>query len=76
MAFYPDASGGKHELYVMCDDVSAETARLAAAGVACGRVNDEGWGLLPAIRLPGGGSLGLYQPQHPTAHAGIGAVTR
>jgi hypothetical protein len=60
----------------MCDDVDAETARLAGAGIACGPVSDEGWGRLTSIRLPGGGSLGLYQPRHPTAHAGPGAVTR
>ncbi|MDX6253242.1 MAG: hypothetical protein QOF10_6602, partial [Kribbellaceae bacterium] len=29
---------------------------------------DQGWGILTAIRLPGGGELGLYQPRHQTAH--------
>ena len=31
------------------------------------RVTDEGFGLMTAIELPGGGELGLYEPRHPTA---------
>lgn len=49
---------------LMCDDVQAEIARLAKKGIPCGAVSDEGWGLLTAIRLPGGGDLGLYEPRH------------
>jgi catechol 2,3-dioxygenase-like lactoylglutathione lyase family enzyme len=68
VAFHPAESNGRHELYLMCDDVEAEVARLDALGVACGPVSDQGWGLLTTLRLPGGGDLGLYQPRHPTAH--------
>jgi hypothetical protein len=32
-------------------------------------VSDQGWGRVTAIRLPGGGELGLYEPRHPTALA-------
>ena len=41
--------------------------QLAAKGVSCGPVSDQGWGLLTSIRLPGGGQLGLYEPRHPKA---------
>jgi hypothetical protein len=58
---------GKHELYVTCDDVKAEVARLGQRGIQCGPISDEGWGLLTTIRLPGGGDLGLYEPRHPLA---------
>ena len=51
----------------MCDDVNATVEHLAAKGVTCGPVSDEGWGLLTSIRLPGGGDLGLYEPRHPKA---------
>ena len=30
-----------------------------------GPVQDMGWGLLTALRVPGAGSLGLYEPRHP-----------
>ena len=50
----------------MCDDVEATIAQLEAKGVELARpVSDEGWGLVTAIALPGGGELGLYQPRHP-----------
>jgi catechol 2,3-dioxygenase-like lactoylglutathione lyase family enzyme len=56
-----------HELYLMCDDIEATTADLEAKGVEfTGPVSDEGFGLMTAIRLPGGGELGLYEPRHPT----------
>ena len=30
-------------------------------------VRDQGWGLVTAMQVPGGGELGLYQPLHATA---------
>jgi len=56
-----------HELYLMCDDLVGTVEQLAAKGVSCGPVTDQGWGLLTSIQLPGGGRLGLYEPRHPMA---------
>jgi predicted enzyme related to lactoylglutathione lyase len=68
VAAHPAETGGRHELYLMCDDIEATVEELTAKGVELTReVSDEGWGLLTAIRLPGGGELGLYEPRHPTA---------
>jgi catechol 2,3-dioxygenase-like lactoylglutathione lyase family enzyme len=64
IACHPAESNGKRELYLMCDDIQGEIARLGSMGVKCTAVSDEGWGLLSAVRLPGGGDLGLYQPCH------------
>jgi predicted enzyme related to lactoylglutathione lyase len=51
----------------MCDDVEATIADLKAKGVDVVQpVSDEGFGLVTAIQLPGGGELGLYQPRHPS----------
>jgi catechol 2,3-dioxygenase-like lactoylglutathione lyase family enzyme len=66
VAVHP-ADGPSHELYLMCDDVTGTVEQLAAKGVTCGEVSDQGWGLLTSIRLPGGGDLGLYEPRHPKA---------
>jgi catechol 2,3-dioxygenase-like lactoylglutathione lyase family enzyme len=52
------------ELFLMCDDLDAEIARLKKAGVACDPPRDEGWGIVTKIHLPGGGKLSLYQPRH------------
>jgi catechol 2,3-dioxygenase-like lactoylglutathione lyase family enzyme len=65
LAVHPHATGGRHELYLMCDDVHATVAELQAQGVEIVReVSDEGFGLIAAIRLPGGGELGIYEPRH------------
>jgi hypothetical protein len=52
----------------MCDDVEAEVASLKSRGVQFSRpIENEGWGLVTALVLPSGASLGLYQPKHPLA---------
>ena len=59
-------TGGRHELYLMCDDIEATVRELTTRGAEFATpVSDQGWGLLTTIRLPGGGELGLYEPRHP-----------
>jgi catechol 2,3-dioxygenase-like lactoylglutathione lyase family enzyme len=65
VAVHPAEEGGRHELYLMCDDVHATVAELEARGAELAPVRDEGFGLVTAIRLPGGGEIGLYEPRHP-----------
>lgn len=63
------ADGPSHELYLMCDDVEATVAELTAKGVEfVTPVSDEGFGLLTRLAIPGGGSIGLYEPRHPVAY--------
>jgi predicted enzyme related to lactoylglutathione lyase len=63
-------SSGQHELYLMCQDVVAEMAALSKKGVEfTSPVEDQGFGLLTRLRVPGAGEIGLYQPKHPTAYA-------
>jgi hypothetical protein len=57
-------------LYLMCDDVAAEVRRLADNGVACQPLRRADWGISTSLRLPSGGRIGLYQPQHPSPLAG------
>jgi catechol 2,3-dioxygenase-like lactoylglutathione lyase family enzyme len=66
-AFHPAEDNDRHELYFMCEDLEAEMMILANRGVACSAVQQERWGSITRIRLPGGGEIGLYQPKHPTA---------
>jgi catechol 2,3-dioxygenase-like lactoylglutathione lyase family enzyme len=69
LAAHPSDDAGHHELYLMCDDINATVAELEAKGVELARpVSDEGFGLLTALVLPGGGELGLYEPRHPVPH--------
>jgi len=67
IAAHPSAGDTRHELYLMCDDVEATVEELQAKGVEFTRpISDEGFGLVTAMRVPGGGELGLYEPRHPT----------
>jgi len=51
----------------MCDDVHKTMDDLKGKGVEFTMpVRDEGWGLLTALRVPGGGEIALYQPRHPS----------
>jgi catechol 2,3-dioxygenase-like lactoylglutathione lyase family enzyme len=66
VAAHPAEDAGAHELYLMCDDIRATVEELEGRGASFSRpVSDEGFGLLTAIELPGGGELGLYEPKHP-----------
>ncbi len=52
----------------MCDDIEATVDELRGRGARIDKpVSDQGFGLITYIELPGGGSIGLYQPRHPTA---------
>jgi hypothetical protein len=64
VAVHPSNENDVHEFYLMCDDVEAFVAAMARAKVTCGPVQNQGWGMLTQVRLPGGGHLGVYQPRH------------
>jgi catechol 2,3-dioxygenase-like lactoylglutathione lyase family enzyme len=66
LAVHPADTGGGHELFLMCDDVAAFKTDMAGHGVACSDIQTERWGLITHITLPGGGSLGVYEPTHPS----------
>jgi len=64
LAVHPAEHNDVHEFYFMCDDVEGLMAELQAHNIACGPVQNQGWGLLTRITLPGGGKVGVYQPLH------------
>lgn len=65
VAVHASDSNDAHKLYLMCDDVGAFIKEMEARGIAATPVQDQGWGSLTEVTLPGGGSLSVYQPQHP-----------
>ena len=63
------APSGHHELFLMCDDIEATVTELEAKGVEfTSPVEDQGFGRIARLRVPGAGELGIYQPRHPTAY--------
>ena len=68
MGIHPvDDGEPHHELYLMCDDVNASIAELKAKGINASPVREFEWGSATMIELPGGDSIGMYQPKHPKA---------
>ena len=67
-AVHPDEAPGTG-LYLMSDDLESDMQSLAERGVTCAPVEEARWGSVTTFELPGGGSVGLYQPRHPLALA-------
>ena len=64
VAVHPSEQGSAHALYLMCDDIERFVAEMKAHAIVCGPVQNQGWGMLTQLTLPGGGTLGVYQPRH------------
>jgi len=65
IAAHPTDGPPSQELYLMCDDLDATLAELAAKGVeVVDQPSNQGWGIVSRIRIPGGAEIGLYEPRH------------
>jgi hypothetical protein len=64
VAVHPSDENDVHELYLMCDDVEELLREMASKGVACSAIEEQRWGSIVRVTLPGGGKLGIYQPKH------------
>ncbi|TMD43449.1 MAG: extradiol dioxygenase [Chloroflexi bacterium] len=72
LAIHPAEDNGRHQLYLLCDDIEATAKMLAQKGVQLrGPIEERNWGRVGTIPLPGGGELGIYQPNHPLAHSRV-----
>jgi hypothetical protein len=67
VAVHPADENGRHELYLMCPDIRGLVESLTSKGVSCEPLTEARWGTITYLTLPGGGRLGIYQPQHPMA---------
>jgi len=62
------AAGPAQEVTLMCDDLSATMADLASKGVVFeGEAQDQGFGMVATMVLPGDVKMLLYEPRHKTA---------
>jgi uncharacterized protein (TIGR02246 family) len=64
VAVHPADGDARHELYLMCADITRFRTDVQARGITCGDVNDQPWGRVVTVTLPGGGSVGVYEPRH------------
>ena len=64
VAVHDAENGGSHELYLMCDEIESFMNQMHDREVECTPVEDQGWGLVTHVTLPGGSKLGVYEPRH------------
>jgi hypothetical protein len=64
VAFHDSESNDRHELYLMCDDITKTLAELKPKHVQVSEVTEQRWGKLATFTLPGGGRIGIYEPNH------------
>ena len=66
VAVHPSDENDVHEFYLMCDDVHSLIGEMKAKNVQCSAVEEQRWGSITRVTLPGGGTIGIYQPKHPS----------
>lgn len=59
-----DTSPGKHELYLICDDIHSFVRKMAKRSVACDPIAERGWGSVSSVTLPSGIKVGIYEAHH------------
>jgi hypothetical protein len=64
VAFHDSTKNNVEEFYLITDDVEGLIAQMTRHKVKCSPVQRQPWGLLTKLKLPGGGSLKIYQPMH------------
>jgi len=64
VAVHDGENGGSPELYLMCDEIQSFMTDMQDREIECTPVEDQGWGLVTHVTLPGGSKLGVYEPRH------------
>jgi catechol 2,3-dioxygenase-like lactoylglutathione lyase family enzyme len=59
-----------HLISLMCDDISRTVVELKGKGAEFrGEVQDQGYGLVVMMAVPGADDIMLYEPKHPLAYS-------
>lgn len=64
VAVHPSEKNDGQELWFMCDEIDEFIAEMEKHKIVCEPVQDQGYGRLTKLTLPGGGKIGVYQPRH------------
>jgi hypothetical protein len=64
MSVHHGETNSAHQLFFTCGDIRTFVAEMAKRKIACSAVQDQGWGLVTEMTLPGGGKLNVYEPRH------------
>jgi hypothetical protein len=64
VAIHPSDKSGSSEFYLICDDIKLFMKEMKKHKIKCSTINEQRWGLITHLTLPGGGKLGVYEPRH------------
>ena len=64
LAIHPSNENGLHQFYLLCDDIGLFLKEMVEHNIICSPIEEQRWGLITYITLPGGGKLGVYEPRH------------
>jgi len=64
VAVHPADTSGKHELFFLVANVDDFITAMRRHEIPCGPIQEQTWGRLTEVTLPGGGTIGVYQPRH------------
>ncbi|HVW96201.1 MAG TPA: hypothetical protein VHA56_09560 [Mucilaginibacter sp.] len=64
LAIHPAEVNGPHVLYLMCDNIVLFIEEMKGHNIHCGPVDEQRWGSVTTLTLPGGGKIGVYEPKH------------
>jgi len=64
VAVHPSDKNSSQEFFLMCADIETFVTEMKKHKISCLPVQDQRWGLVTRLTLPGGGQLGVYQPRH------------
>jgi catechol 2,3-dioxygenase-like lactoylglutathione lyase family enzyme len=63
---------GQHVLLLMCHHIERTVEQLEARGVDfVSPIEDEDWGRIVQLKIPGAGEIGLFEPRHPSPLPGF-----
>lgn len=68
IAVHPNEKNDVHELFFLCADIKEFMSAMKTRGVSCGPLKTERWGYITRMTLPGGGTIGVYEPRHGRPH--------
>lgn len=69
-AFHNSDRNDRHELYLMCDDISSTLREMSSRNIEISSVTQQRWGKVASFTLPGGGKMCIYEPAHPSPSRG------
>ena len=65
LAVHPSDENNLHRFYFTCADLNKFISAVTEKGATCSEIEGQAWGLAVEVDLPGGGTLGVYEPRHP-----------